>query len=305
MIYLILSILLSSLVTVIFKVTDRLKLDANNLILVNYLLASVVSVYLSAKGQMYDHFWEILGSANVGTVFSEKTLGNTYLLILAVGIAAGALYIIDLFNTKNSVVYNGAGMTALFSKFGFLISTGVAAALWKEYPHGLQVIGIILAVAALLIASGNLKDIKLIQRPWLLAAMVLFGGAMELASKCVVNYAMDGFNSLMVSTTFPTALTLCIIYLILHHVKTGTSFQISFRDIVGGLCLGLPNVCGSYLSLKALETIPANVMFPTTAAGNLVAVTLAGVIFFREKLSRKQIAAICLMAASLVLINIQ
>lgn len=305
MIYLVFSILLSSLVTVIFKVTDRFKLDANNLILVNYLLAAIVSIYLSAKEQLYQGFFAILQTANVGTLFTEKTLGNTYLLILVVGVVAGALYIIDLFNTKNSVVYNGAGVTALFSKFGFLISTAVAALVWRELPQGLQLVGIGIAVAALLISSSNLKELQLIRRPGLLVAMVLFGGAMELSSKCVVQYSLEGFNSLMVSTTFPTAFLLCAAYVLIQHLKSHEKFRISVQDVVGGLCLGLPNVCGSYLSLKALETVPGNIMFPTNAAGNLVVVTLVSVAFFREKLNARQITAICLMVVSLILINIR
>jgi len=127
---------------------------------------------------------------------------------------------------------------------------------------------------------------------------------MELASKCVVNYSLEGFNSLMVSTTFPTALVLCIIHVVIVHSREHTPLRISLRDVIGGVCLGLPNVCGSYLALKALETLPGNIMFPTNAAGNLVAVTLAGVIFFRERLNKKQIAAVCLMVISLILINI-
>ncbi len=304
MVYLISSILLSSLVTVIFKVTDKLRLDANNLILVNYLLASVVSIYLSIRGNLYEQFFPILKSADVRTIFTERTLGNTYLLIFTVGIIAGALYIIDLFNTKNSVVYNGAGPTALFSKFGFLISTTAAALLWKEYPQGPQLVGIAIAIGALLIASGNIRQLQYIQRPGILAAMVITGGAMELSSKCVVNYSLEGFNHLMVSTTFPTAFILCALFLAAEHVKSGCQFTISLRDILGGLCLGLPNVCGSYLSLKALETIPATIMFPTNAAGNLVVVTLASVIVFREKLDRRQMIAICMMVVSLILINI-
>lgn len=304
MIYLVSSILLSSLVTMIFKVTDQWKLDANNLILVNYLFASIVSICLSVKENLYRGIFSILKSADVKTLFTERTLGNTYLLILVVGTIAGALYIIDLFNTKNSVVYNGAGPTALFSKFGFLLSTAVAAFLWKEYPQGLQLAGIAIAVAALFLASGNIRQLQYIQRPGVLAAMVLTGGAMELSSKCVVNYSLEGFQRLMVSTTFPTAFILCILFLVSEQVKGKSQFTISLRDIGAGLCLGLPNVCGSYLSLKALESIPANIMFPTNAAGNLVVVTLSGVVFFHEKLDRRQIAAICMMVVSLILINI-
>lgn len=305
MIYLVISILLSALVTVIFKVTDKLSLNDDNLIFFNYLLAAAVSIYVSVKGGLYVDYFNKLSQMELGTLFSIKSVGNTYFLILVVGIIAGMLYIIDLFNTKNSVIFNGAGMTALFSKFGFLISTSVAAVLWKEFPKGLQIIGILIAVVALVIASGDLKELKQIKRPLLLVAMVIFGGAMELSSKTVVNYSLEGFSDLMVSTTFPTALILCAGYIVVKAVKSGTKITVTGRDVVGGLCLGLPNVLGNYLMLKALETIPSNIMFPTSAAGNLVVVSLAGVLVFKEKLNKKQMAAIGLMVVSLVLINIQ
>lgn len=304
MIYLIIGVLLSSLVTVLFKVADRLRLDSDNLILVNYLLAAVVSGVLCGQAGLYTGLPARLMSADPFTLLSSKTPGNTCLLLVIVGVFSGIYFIVDLFNTKSSVVYNGATLTALFGKFGFLISTFTAAVVWNEIPSARQLVGIGLAIAAILLASGGVKDTGNAKKPLLLAALVATGGLMEINGKCAVYYTLDGYDSLYVSVIFSVAFLLCVAHAAHSCIRRKARFTISWRDILGGIVLGMPNVAGSYLSLKAMQTVPANIYFPTNAVGNLVVVSLAGMLLFREKTNTMQKLAIVITVVSLTLLNL-
>ncbi|HJB69026.1 MAG TPA: hypothetical protein H9770_09365 [Candidatus Fournierella excrementigallinarum] len=304
MIYLIIGVLLSSLVTILFKVADRLRLNSDNLILVNYSLAAVVSGVLCGQAGLYAGLPARLMSADIPTLLTAKTPGNTCFLLMIVGFFSGVYYIVDLFNTKSSVIYNGATLTALFGKFGFLISTFTAAIVWKEIPTGLQFIGILLAITGILLASGGLKNAGGAKKPLLLAALVLTGGLMEINGKCAVYYTIEGFDSLYVNVIFTTAFLLCVANTARTCIRTGTRFTISWRDIAGGVILGLPNVAGSYLALMAMQTVPANIYFPTNAVGNLVVVSLAGMLLFREKTNAMQKLAIVVTVVSLTLLNL-
>lgn len=304
MIYLIMGVLLSSLVTILFKVADRLKLNSENLILVNYLLAAVVSGVLCGQAGLYTGLPARLMSAEPANLFTSKTPGNTCVLLVVLGVFSGIYYIVDLFNTKTSVLYNGATLTALFGKFGFLISTFTAAVVWKEIPTARQFVGIALAITAIVLASGGVKDTGNARKPLLLLALVITGGLMEINGKCAVYYTLKGFDSLYVSIIFTAAFLFCVAHTVQRCVRSKTRFTISWRDVLGGIVLGMPNVAGSYLSLMAMQTVPANIYFPTNAVGNLVVVSLAGILFFREKTNGMQKLAIVVTVVSLTLLNL-
>ena len=56
--------------------------------------------------------------------------------------------------------------------------------------------------------------------------------------------------------------------------------------------------------LLSLADIPAMIAYPTYSVAAIVMVTLVGVIFFKEKLSRRQILSMFMIFAALVLLNI-
>ena len=55
--------------------------------------------------------------------------------------------------------------------------------------------------------------------------------------------------------------------------------------------------------LLSLSEIPAVVAYPTYSVGTIVAVTLAGLLLFKEKLSKRQLTALTIILAALVMLN--
>jgi len=68
--------------------------------------------------------------------------------------------------------------------------------------------------------------------------------------------------------------------------------------------IGVPNFMQARFQLLALETIPAVVVYPVRSVGTILVITLAGVLMFREKLNKKQLAALVAILVSLVLLNL-
>ena len=56
--------------------------------------------------------------------------------------------------------------------------------------------------------------------------------------------------------------------------------------------------------LLALTQLPGVLVYPSFSVGTIIAVTLAGLIAFREKLSRRKLAALGMVVAALVLLNL-
>ena len=304
MLYLLLFIILSSTVTLMFKVTGKLGLNDDNLIVVNYLVASTVSIITSVRAGIYSDFFSKLAQADAGTVFTQKTVGNSYLLLLTLGLVQGVFYIYTLFNTRNSVKYNGAGISTLFHQAGFILTMTIAMLIWKEIPTALQIIGIVLAVIALITAYEKPSEKSIIKKPSLLVIAFTSTAAMAIINKTSVYYALEELRPLLISTLFPTALICGIGYLIIKHVKEHKKFRITGKEILFGILLGTPNVLSSYVQLRALAAVPSNIFYPTSAAGSLVTVTLVSALIFKEALSKKQKISIAILVVSLILVNI-
>ena len=80
--------------------------------------------------------------------------------------------------------------------------------------------------------------------------------------------------------------------------------MIQVKEVLLGAALGLSNLLNSFLLLKALERLPAALVYATTASGGVLMASMIGVLFFREALVRQQKWAIVLTISSLILINI-
>ena len=95
-----------------------------------------------------------------------------------------------------------------------------------------------------------------------------------------------------------TALLLCIGLIIKKKQRFGPA------ELFFGLLVGIPNYFSSRFLLLSLDSVPAVVVFPTFSVGTIVAVSCAGVLLFREKLTRCRAVALGVILFSLILLNL-
>ena len=69
------------------------------------------------------------------------------------------------------------------------------------------------------------------------------------------------------------------------------------------MLLGIPNYYSARFLLKALGSIPAVVAYPTCSVATIAVVSLAGIFLFRERITKKQVFAMCIIVVALVLLN--
>ena len=71
-----------------------------------------------------------------------------------------------------------------------------------------------------------------------------------------------------------------------------------------GLAIGIPNFFSAKFLLGALQDIAAVIVYPVYSVATILTVTLAGILFFREKLENRQWLALAMILPALVLLNI-
>lgn len=220
--------------------------------------------------------------------------GGVTFLLSAVN---GVLFVAALVMIQQSIRKNGAPLTTTFNRLGILIPTVLSAILFAEIPGGVQILGLLLCVFAIIYMNTGKKE----ERPAFAAGLLLIfilGGMVDFLSKIYSRYFERENQTYFVLYTFLAA---CIISTVMFFRQKQ---KMKLQDVLIGIGVGIPNQLTTLLLLWASMKLPAYIVYPTYSAGLILLVNVINFIVFREKLSRRQYMATGLIGAGLICINI-
>ena len=278
MICLVLAIISSSLVSLVMRVSKKY-LDGNlGMTATNYVICTFMAALYSGVNNLF-----------------PRVEGANFTLQL--GVVTGVLYLAGLLVTQLNIKKNGVVLSTIFQKLGLVIQILISVVIFKEHPEMTQVLGIALCLAAVILINFE-KEQTIIQFKLGLILTLFISGFCEGMSKIHEELGRADLSEHFLLYTFGTALILCLGLIAVKKAKVG------LKDILFGILLGVPNYFSAKFLLKSLENVPAVIAFPTFSVGAIVIITLAGVIVFKEKLSRKQVIGTAGIILALVLLNV-
>ena len=292
MIYLILAVVSSSLISIFMRLSENHIKNEMGMFMVNYALCAVLAVGFMERSSM---------AILLGT-------HDQYLTVI-IGIITGAFFLGGFLFLKYNMKHNGIVLSSTFMKLGVLIPTIMAIVVFGETPSIMQIGGIAIAIAAIIIiniekepqkedgvtsiedtSNGGNKKI-------LLLVLLLLGGLGDSMSnifdKIGPSDGKDGFLLL----TFFTALVITTVIVVFGKKK------ICKADIIFGLLVGVPNYFSARFLLASLGSLEAVIVYPTFSVGTMVMVTMVGVLAFHEKISKQKGIALGLIAVAIALLN--
>lgn len=282
MIYLILAFCSSALISIIMRLGEGRIQNSISTLAVNYTVCLLLGLGYSAGSG------SILVPADSGRV------------TIALGLISGFFYFGSFALYQYNIFKNGVLMSAAFMKLGVLVPTMLAVIAFGERPGGLQVIGICLAVSAIVLVNGGdgSDDLKTtLTAPKALVLLLLVGGSGDAMSKIYEELGPAEYNSQYLLYTFAAALVICA----LTAVAKGQ--RLALPDIIYGSLVGIPNYYSARFLLLSLSHVPAVIAYPVFSVGTILLVGVAGALIFRERLTRRQSIAIVIIAAAMVLLN--
>lgn len=278
MIFLILAICSSAMVAIMMRIAQPRVNYPTGLLASNYIVCSLMALILS-RPVLPEISWTALGvPAGLGVINGVLYLGSFMLM---------------QWNTR----HNGVVLSSVFMKLGILVPTVLSVVWFKEMPTAVQIIGFFLALTAIVILNYQ-KGTKLSRRSWGLMLMLVAGGMGDGMSKVYEEYGNPGFQNIFLFFTFSAALLLCLGLAAYKKEKLG------MKELLFGAALGIPNFLSSLFLLNALRTVPAVITFPTFSVAVILVVAAAGILFFRERLQRRQVFGGLLICIALVLLNL-
>ena len=161
----------------------------------------------------------------------------------------------------------------------------------------MQGVGFVVALAAIVLINWEKSGVgKKVGGSLLL--LLLAGGSGDAMCKVFEELGNSALSELFLLCTFGAALVLCLCL----AAKKGE--RIGLRETAFGLLIGVPNFFSARFLLRALEVLPAVVVYPSFSVSTILAVTLAGVCFFRERLKKRQWVALFMILLALALLNL-
>lgn len=278
MLYLILAIASSMLVSVCMRLSEGKAKNNISMLATNYAMCTALSLAFAGSIDLF-----------------PKAEGLTFALML--GLVSGAMYLGSFMLLQWNIRVNGVVLPATFMKLGVIVPTLTSIIAFGEVPRAMQIAGIALAIIAILMiqlekGSGRAKNALG------LVVLLVAGGSTDVLSKIYEQMGNTALNDQYLLYTFFVALFLCALLAVCKKQK------LAMADIAFGLLVGVPNYFSARFLLLSLSAVPAVVAYPTYSVGTIVLITLVGRAVFAEKLSRRQLAAMGVILLALVLLNV-
>lgn len=276
MLSLCLGILSSALVSVIMRISGGRVKNNLGMLTMNYIVCSVLAALFCSVG-----------------AFSDPGLSTA----LSLGAVNGVLYLAGFILMQINIPRNGVVLSSIFQKLGLLVPIAISVCFYRELPSFLQGTGFVLAVAAIILMNYQ-KDAGSAGFKLGLFGMLLACGMAEAMSKIFKEAGLAALEPQFLLFTFLSAMLLCFLCMIARKQRIGLS------ELLFGTLIAIPNFFSSKFLLGALESISAVIVFPAFSVGTILVVTLAGVLLFRERITKQQWIAISIILVALVLLNI-
>jgi len=286
-IYLLLSILASTLIFVIFKVFERYNINVLPAIITNYVVACLCGL-IAYKG-----------NATLVDVIHFNWFYYT--------IALGALFIAVFTLMAKTTQQSGLSVVSVATKMSVVIPVVFGLVYYKESLGILKGIGILLALLAVYLASVKSKDGVTIKSNALVLPLLVFlgSGVIDTSLKFLEEKFVNQVDiPLFSSTIFAAAFSIGV--LLLLYQKIQRRFTFNFRNIIAGIILGIPNYFSIYFLVKALRSnlLDSSGIFTVNNVAIVLASTIIGILSFKERLLTKNWIGILFAIISIILVAI-
>lgn len=280
MVYLLLQVVFSSAFTLVIKwVQVREREDIITIGAINYIVALLAALPAFSSGPS--------DAISLGAVWTGASMGGVYFIAFFF-----AIYCIKAV---------GASSATVISVLSILFPISLAALIWEEIPSQMQVVGIAIALVALLLIGVRGKFDRGAVSAWIAPAIMI--GFFLLCG--LSRLSQDAFKHFSTADQRPTFLVAAFLVasipslgLLIYRRK-----KIRAAELGMGMVMGLANVLQSYFILKCLYFFPGYIVFPVTSAGGIVLTTIIATGMLEEKLSVRTYTGIGLSVIALFLLH--
>ena len=260
--FLLLTILCSTSIALILKLSDTKKGSPIVLLAGNYLVASLIALAL--------------------LLFNDSKLFSFQTLIF--GSVLGLLFVLSFFAYAKAISFAGTGLATTSSRLSVIIPILFSIIIYNELPNKFHLIGFLFTIITFVFFYLSVKDNHksgegLLKYLFLIAVFVGIG-INDFAVKVFKSWKPEQEEAFFVFFIFFSALIYSLIYILIKRIK------VNRNTVYWGMALGVPNVLSTIFLLAALALLPAISVYPLMNVGIIVLTTFLAFVIWNEKLNR-------------------
>lgn len=284
MLFLLIVILSNTLLSVIFKLFPTYKIDRLQAIVFNYWTCVITgSVFM---GRM---------PINIQSVHA-----TWFPYALAMGISFITIFNLIAYSTR----VNGITTTTIANKLSLVIPATISFILYSDHINAFKILGIALALPAVYLTS-HVKDKN--DKPAQLSIPILLfflSGLLDSFVKYVEHHFLSARNDQATFTILSFGTAAVIGSLVVIVLTLTGKMKLQGRNIIAGVCIGVPNYFSIYLLIRLLNSniMDSSSAIPVVNIGVVVTSTLTAFLLFKEKLTLLRIIGLILAIVAIVLI---
>lgn len=278
MLYLIIAILCGASINLGFALAGKKKLDNLNTTLLNYITACGVS---AAGFAMKMH-------AGQEHAFTGR-------ITVPLALFAGIIYLVCLLLIQKAIAEAGPSATTMFNRLSMVFPVLVSIFFFHEHAGLIRWLGIALAVASLVIFNweGGIRLKGVLMQLW------VAGGFAELSNSLFARLCPQEDKPFYMTLVFGTAGLITAALLIRRKGP-----KIRGKEALLGFAIGCVNLGSSSFTVSALQHLPNSIVYPTITVSIILLTTVAGVLFFGDKLEKKHKIAMGAAIAAVIILNL-
>lgn len=289
MLYIISTILISVLLLVIFKLFQVFHVNSFVAIIINYIAATITGIlFLNTPVNLH----EIINAD-----------------WFKISLPLGAVFISIFYLISQTAQRIGIATASVANKMSVVIPVLFSIFYLHENLSLIKLCGIFLALIAVYLSTTASENNPQLKKLIWLPILVFIGSGLidttiNIANTFYVKTKQD--SALFSISTFASAF--CIGFLIviyqLSQKKLAVNQLLNFKNIFGGIALGIPNYFSIYFIFKSLDTklLSSAQLFPVLNLCNVALAAIIGWLAFKEKLSVLNVTGIILALISIILI---
>ena len=288
MIDILLTIVTFSLMLMLFKYFEKYNVNNLQAIIINYFVASSLSIFSIYHNGKEFKLMEIIQSDYIYPAIS-----------------IGILFIITFNLLAFGTQKVGIATATVSNKMSMIIPVVLGIYLFEENFSFLNFIGLLTAIIAIYLTSTNKGKLNFNKKYLFIIILIFFGqgiadGILNWTQETILNQSnsLEFFTSIFFLAGF-----FGLLYF--FYITTKDKIEIKSKNVFWGVMLGIPNFFTLYFFINALKSgvFESSQIFPIVNMGIIILSALAGLILFKEKISFMKCIGLALAIFAIALIT--
>ncbi|MCB0507523.1 MAG: EamA/RhaT family transporter [Bacteroidetes bacterium] len=286
MLYLLLSIICATSLFVVLRSYERWQIKDSHGITFNYIFCVLIGLFFSGDLSLF------------------KAVGQSSIFYFVICLGIG--FILVFFLIAKTTIVSGVLTASIAMKLSFVIPVSLAIILYNDKISTLKILGILCAIiAVVLIAFEKNKEAlsntnQTNQREKIILPLIVFIGSG--LCDATFNYIQKNMQDESWSHPITTLVfaSACVTGIFIN-VRDKKLYQ--WKNVLGGLALGIPNYFSLYFLMKTLDTMKweSSVIFPVNNLGVVGLSAFAGILLFQERITMQKMLGFIFAVTSILI----